>query len=281
MIARLMVLSIVCAPTLARADELAAKLWDEGRALMESGKVDEACDRFERSQQLDPQIGTKLNLAECRAKQRRHAEAFRLFEQAAREAAESGKPGREDYARKRADELAPKIARVKVRVADPIVTVKLGVDGTLVERARAEWGDLAVDPGVLVVEASAVGSETYRTERIARAGDTLEIEVPALAPRKRRITAPKILVGSGGALVLGSLLVGLHVRSRYRSAVEANDQGKVDSAQAEADLATAMGVVGTVAITIGAVIHFSAGPARVSVSPATDGSMGIVFAGRY
>lgn len=280
MIARLLVLSIVCVPSFARADDAAVKLWEEGRSLIEAGKIDEACDRFERSQQLDPQIGTKLNLAECRAKQQRNADAYRLFREASQEA--DGKPGRREYARNRADELAAKIVRVKVRVADPIVTLKLGTAGALVEQPRSEWDVMAIEPGPFVLEVSAIGSETYRSERSGRAGDTIEIDVPPLASKKqRRIGAKHVLLGSGGALVLGSLLVGLHVRSRYRNAVETEDQGAVDSAKTEADVATTMGVIGTVAIAIGAVIHFRAGRARVAASPATDGSVGFVFSGRY
>src|SRR5215831_7829437 len=44
---------------------LATVLFREGRALVASGKIAEACDKFEESQRLDPSGGTILNLALC------------------------------------------------------------------------------------------------------------------------------------------------------------------------------------------------------------------------
>jgi hypothetical protein len=43
----------------------AEALFNQGRDLMTAGKFTEACPKFEASQQLDPGLGTMLNLAEC------------------------------------------------------------------------------------------------------------------------------------------------------------------------------------------------------------------------
>src|SRR5262245_31700795 len=64
----------------------AKSLFEKGLALQGSGKIDEACKMFESSLLLDPQIGTRLNVAECRELRGRLVEAHALFSEAADEA---------------------------------------------------------------------------------------------------------------------------------------------------------------------------------------------------
>jgi len=50
----------------AAADPAAEKLFRDGRALLQENKLAEACAAFERSDAIEPRIGTVLNLADCR-----------------------------------------------------------------------------------------------------------------------------------------------------------------------------------------------------------------------
>ena len=69
----------------ARADVAAAEaLFQEGRALLDQGNVDAACDKFESSQASEASSGTLLNLADCRLKQGRTATAWAQFVAAGR-----------------------------------------------------------------------------------------------------------------------------------------------------------------------------------------------------
>src|SRR5690349_1387185 len=63
----------------------AETLFDRGRDLLAAGKIAEACDAFESSQNLDPQLTTLLNLADCREKNKQLASAWGHFLEAERQ----------------------------------------------------------------------------------------------------------------------------------------------------------------------------------------------------
>src|SRR5690348_11334383 len=96
-------LGVLCAVALASspawADDAAkAKaLFDEGRkhvdasdrasdSLSKEREIDIACDKFVASLDLDPQLGTRLNLADCRIRQRKLPEAYAILEDAVEQA---------------------------------------------------------------------------------------------------------------------------------------------------------------------------------------------------
>src|SRR4051812_15218187 len=56
-----------------------AKLFEEGRALAADKKWVEACAKFEKSLELDPAPGTKLNYGDCHEHLGHLAQAYRLF----------------------------------------------------------------------------------------------------------------------------------------------------------------------------------------------------------
>jgi tetratricopeptide (TPR) repeat protein len=107
-LARFIALAIVVASHVARADvspadaSRASALFEQGRKELTARHVDAACDAFAASFGLDPQPGTRLNLAACRAHQDRLTEAFVLFEQALADAESTGKQGRSTNAAARA-----------------------------------------------------------------------------------------------------------------------------------------------------------------------------------
>ena len=286
-------------PALAQADvspEDAAKataMFEQGRKLIEGGKLGPACDAFEGSLRLDPQIGTRLNLADCREQQGRLVEAYALFDQAEQEASLTSKEGRAAFAHQRLTALAAKLVRVTVHVVEPDrpgLVVKLGA--RVIDRAGWAKPQVLV-PGPVVVDASAPGATPFHDQRTATAGTEVTIDVPALellpvAPAPP-IATPKtgrswkrtsyIVGGAGGALLLGSVVVGLHAKSRYNTAVDRDDAHGVSSAQHEADVATGIAVVGAAAVTVGVVLYLRARSHGVVVAPTSDGnSVGLLVA---
>src|SRR5689334_2465876 len=64
------------------ASALADSLFEEGKELLDSGRVAEACARLEESQRLAPGGGTLLVLGICRAREGRTATAWTVLKNA-------------------------------------------------------------------------------------------------------------------------------------------------------------------------------------------------------
>lgn len=259
-------MKILCAAVLfsaglAHADEPAQRagaLFERGRQAFAARDIDAACDAFAASLALDPQLGTRLNLATCRMQQDRLLDAYALFETARAEAAQIGKPARAQFAREQLALLDARLVRLHV-VTDGNATVV--VNGASIDPTRRQL----LRGGRIKIEVTAPGYQPYRIEKVASAGSELTIEIPPLvaipAPRPPRVEPPPIqtverprtrlpyIVGSAGAMLLvaaGGLT--LHARSRWHTAYDAMSSDGVTTAQHEADIATALAVAGAVSI---------------------------------
>jgi hypothetical protein len=247
----------------------AAQLFEQGQAAITANKIDAACVMFDTSLRLDPQIGTRLNLADCRERQGRLVEAYALFVESGDEAARTNKPGRATFARDRAAALQMKLVRVTLRVAAPD-TAGLAIKLSGRELPRREWTKPQIlVPGSIVVDASAAGRDPVHVETTANAGAELEIPVPALvanevvvdksppqtSPRAERSKLPWIVGGAGVALIGTSLGIGLHTKMRYDTAYKAGDKAGVDGAIRESYIATGIGIAGGVALAVGIVLY--------------------------
>src|SRR5262245_14840909 len=105
-------------------DRVAAEsLFSSGRELMQAGKYQEACEKFESSRRLEPALGTTLNLANCYEKLGRTASAWAEFKSAAAEAQRLGDPTRKATALERAAALEPKLSRLWLQADDPSISV--------------------------------------------------------------------------------------------------------------------------------------------------------------
>jgi len=180
------VIVIVALAASARADvkpedaARAAKLFAEGQAAIAANKLDAGCAMFEMSLKLDPQVGTRLNFADCRERQGRLVEAYGLFTQAADEATRENKPGRATFARNRAQTLQGKLVRLTLRVESPVAGETIKLAGR--ELPRDNWAkQQIVVPGPIVVDASAPKHDPVHVDTTATGGAELEIPVPALA----------------------------------------------------------------------------------------------------
>src|ERR1041384_6675531 len=133
--------------------------FDDALRLMQQSNFAEACSKLEASQRLDPAVGTLLYLGECYERRGRTASAWVTFREAEALARATSQPPRAEMARARVDRLQPGLAKVTVEVsaearAIPGLRVLCGtvpIDPTLPGVA------LPVDPGELVVEATAPG----------------------------------------------------------------------------------------------------------------------------
>ena len=177
-----------------RADPAAAEaLFREGRELLERGEVVAACEKLAASSALEPSAGTLLNLATCRLKQGKIATAWAHFVSAERLAQNQNRPEQAREAERRALELEPKLATLTLLVPSPPPGLEVRRAGQVVQ-AGSFGTRVPVDPGQIVIEASAPGYEPFRTElAIGAIADRRVVEIRMLAHSP--IAAP---VGAAG-----------------------------------------------------------------------------------
>lgn len=277
----------------------ADRLFDEGRALAKERRYAEACERFARSYEIDPSLGTQLNLADCKEVLGEHREALRLFRDAAEQADRAGDTSRATFARKRASVVESRLAIVVVRIAQPVPGLVVTVEGRNVETA----GEIreVVGPGEIEVVTSAPGHAPFRSVVNAAAAATVEVNVPALAaatepstgPRDRRRVRTAIILGAaGGVAMLTAAVLTVKARGDFTSIADGpncvdmpaglacNDTGQrgIDDAQRLADIGTGFVVAGGALVIASAILYVTAPRSGTTITPAvSDTTVGAVL----
>jgi hypothetical protein len=168
---------------IARADDDKAgaqAAFDYGKKLMLEGHFAEACPKLQESLRMDPGVGTMLFLADCWEKTGKTASAWGEFREAEALASRQQDP-REAIARKRADALEPKVAKVVLSVPAGLSQIK----GVHIQRDDADvgsglWGvPMPIDPGAHKISVSAPEKKAWSTDFNVEAGaKTATIALP-------------------------------------------------------------------------------------------------------
>ncbi len=195
--------------------ERAEVLYEEGRRLLDSGRVAEACATLAESQRLDPATGTLLNLARCHEREGKLASSLREYEAARERARADVRPDRVAYADERLVDLRGRVSRVRVVLGDGTPRdVRVTLDGEAVP-AESLGESVPVDPGAHEVRATADGRTFTETVSVTAERQRLDVvvriapAVAALPPRggapeadtspTRSFTLPIVLFGVGAA----------------------------------------------------------------------------------
>jgi hypothetical protein len=228
--------SLTLAGARARADdqEEAVKLFDKGRALMQSAAtLGEACRTLEASLKLWDRGDTVLNLALCHRRQGRTATAWTEFNKALNHGTKVGFPEAIEEAKRQRAELAAILSKLTITV--PPATAKIEGLTVEVQSARPDeppqawpreaWNIATViDPGPVRVRAEAKGYKPFEAQvDIGASKDvktvlvTLQPEPPPLPPEpppkppvrpvvaQARPVWPWIVGGAGLALGAGAI----------------------------------------------------------------------------
>jgi hypothetical protein len=222
----------------------AQELFDEGKALMASGKVADACLKFDAAAQLSPTPGVRLNLADCWAKLGRAASALSKYDEALGLAERAGDGPAADLARERRAALLPRVAYLAVVVPEGAALPGLEISRDGEKIAEGKWATpMPVDPGEHEIVATAPGRRRWTTkETVTDAGGTLRVTLPVLAEEvsvaaqgeahgQARIGNQRIVaLASGGLGVLGVVagtafgVDAMEKKSDYKAHVGSNGQ---------------------------------------------------------
>jgi len=290
----LMSVAAFCAPAIAHAkpseveQSMAQVLFEEGRTLLEKNDVSGACERFARSQQLDPAGGTLLNLALCHEREGRLATAWIELHDALEIAMRDARADRESLAREHIDALGPRLPRVVIR-GQLCATCEMRLDDHVLDRAVV--GVVTpVDPGEhrLIVRAASGQASGAAIATIAE-GQMVTMELPdapsggsAAPPAAAASAAPSpspspamsstgrtaglVLLGTGAVALGASAVFGVRALSLgsdadaacpSRSCSDARGVGLSRSADASAWVANIALGTAVVAGGIGAYLFFT------------------------
>jgi hypothetical protein len=220
--------ALVAAAPLCRADgtdldrQVAQSLFDDGRALLEGGRVAEACPKFAESQRLDPGGGTLLNLALCHELEGKLATAWTEFREALSLAVRDDRKDRQELAGAHIQALLPRLTRLTVVVPEAVAAraPEITVDRTRLPAAA--WStEIPIDPGEHRVAVKAEGLPRWETTvTTVDEGRTYRIAIPPAAghqgsspdePRAtgRRSGAFWLLLGGAGLSLATSGITGV------------------------------------------------------------------------
>jgi len=149
---------------------VAEQLFDDGLALMDQGKVTEACEKFGASMDAEPSGGTALNLGRCSEQLGKTATAWASFKRAVVLFRATNEEERRAFAEEQVARLEPLLSTLTIVVPD-VPGLTLTHNGEEVP-AAAFGTALPVDPGQQVIEARADGYEPASvTVTVAPDGD--------------------------------------------------------------------------------------------------------------
>lgn len=181
---------------------LAESLFQEGKRLMDAGKLEEACPKLAESHKLDPAGGTVLAAAMCFEKAGRVASAWAAFTDALAIANRDKRADRAKFATEQLGALELRLPRVTVDVplaVRALPNLNLAIDGRALPSAAWD-GRTPVDPGAHVLTARADGYDVAETRFSVAQGELKKVTAPT-PPRAAAVPSAPPVAGSASAIV--------------------------------------------------------------------------------
>lgn len=168
----------------ARPPTEAEQLFRDGRDLGSQGRWQEACPLLERSQALDPAVGTQFNLGYCHEEIGKLASAERHYREVERALRLTGNHEEADRVLQRLDAVARRVLKLRIDVATEVRIAGLAVTRSGEPIPPSQWGrELPIDPGDYLLEATAPNRKPWRRRVEARGeGHVVAVNVTPLEP---------------------------------------------------------------------------------------------------
>jgi len=301
---RLLVLVALTSPALADTNPNAAvadEAFKQGRELLKAGKWVEACEQFDKSQRLDPQLGTLFNIGQCSE----HIDHLATAVAAYRElVAKDTNDARKTAAKERVATLEPRVPKLLVRVTKPVVGVTVSLESKSGSRDIAANQPVEIDFGDYSVTVRARGhrelisrikiGEERKTTTIEAALEPADTGEREHAPSSTRKLVAIGTLGVGGAALVTGAVFGVLAATQWNQAKDicggrtCLSQADVDRAnelgaraRTKATLSTAFVIGGAVVTGVGLYLYLTL-PGEVRVSPqASDSSAGVTLSGAF
>lgn len=286
----------------AQAPSEADVAFKKGRDLLKAGKYVEACAEFEKSEHLDPQLGTRFNIAQCTEKQGKLAAALELYRELIATDTNATRKQVETDAVAALDKRVPRVqlqidsppAGLAVRLGDKPVTCTAGKCEARVDAGH--YQAVATAPGFTDASATVDVAEgatvIVKLSLVAGPAPTPAAAPPPVAaspepPRSHRKLYATIAIGGGGAVLATGVVFGVLAHGNWNDAKAAcggsttcPDPASLakanslrDSANTKATLATAFVIAGAAIAGAGIVLYVTAPSSEhaVAVTPTGTG----------
>jgi len=301
----LVALALAASVAHAQAPSDADVAFKKGRELLKAGKYAEACAEFEKSEHLDPQLGTRFNIAQCTEKQGKGAAALEMYRQLIATDTNATRKQVETDAAAALDKTVPRV-QIVVEPAAPGLVVKLAgkavtcTGGTC--EARIDTGSypaVATAPGFKDATASVEAKEGANVSvKLALVASAPAAAQPAVAtdepPKSHRKLYATIAIGGGGAALATGIVFGVLARGNWNDAKAACGGGTDcpdaaslakanslrDSASSKATISTALVIAGTAIAGAGIVLYVTAPSSEHAVAVTPTGT-GVSLSGRF
>lgn len=160
----------------------AERLFREGRALLKADLPHQACPKFRQSLEVEPALGTLLNLADCEERTFALVQAWLHFNDAAAWADRNREAPRAEIARDRASALKNRLSWLALSAEKPAAGLTVKVNDLSVELGATPQS-VPVNPGEALVVASADGAETFMAKVKVGPQQTVAFKLPPLVEK--------------------------------------------------------------------------------------------------
>jgi len=311
---RLGVLAVILLSGTAAADT-AGDLFKQGRAFAKAGKHAEACEKFKKSQELDPQLGTLFNIAQCEEKIGQLASAIAGYREVV---AKDTNAERKALAAEYQSKLEQRVPKLLVIVSKPPSNLVITLDGPRGGKPIDPNTPIEVDLGDYTVVARADGYRELSSKvKVDTEGKTTTVPIdlalvhghdepvaaqphhdeaqppPPEPAHSHRKTYGYVALGVGGAALAVGLYFGSVANGKWsdaqavcggvtcpNAAMQMQAQALVEDSRSAGDLSTAL-VIGGAAIAATGVVLWLTAPSEEHAIHVTATGNGVSLSGRF